>query len=225
MKALKSIIYWVLSLIAMVIFAVVIFILIQFMQEKLFVPGKYIMWVSKSPASRLVLIYLGFFLLVYRDFRKWISRLFKRHKKSFITIFGLLNIILLYTILTNITVLTQKTIIDHSFLSPNGKGYGYSDISKINAGVYGERQFFGHSKGDFFYIIELNDGSKIDLADVDFMGAKNEEDPRFILEKLDKKLVNMGIPKKASMDNFKYTTRNLDKIYTDKIRSILKNTK
>jgi hypothetical protein len=47
----------------------------------------------------------------------------------------------------------------------------------------------------------------------------------FILAKLDRQWVNMGIPKKASMANFKYTSDSLAKIYADKIRSILENTK
>ncbi|MFF2450286.1 hypothetical protein ACFVSW_24890 [Neobacillus sp. NPDC058068] len=232
MKALKTIIYGVLSFIAVIILTVGIFIVIPLIQEKLFVQDEYIMYVSKFPASRLTLIYefylfFGFFCLFYKDLRKWVSSFFKKYKKLFLPVFGIFNIILLYTILSNVTVLTQNTLVDYSFLSPKGKVYSYNDISKINAGVYGDRQFFsffGHSKGDFYYIVELNDGTKIDLADVDFMGAKNDEDPRFIIEKLDKELVNMGTPKKASMKNFKYTTRYLDKIYTDKIQSILKNT-
>lgn len=54
-------------------------------------------------------------------------------------------------------------------------------------------------------------------------GAKNDNDPRFIIEKLDSQYVNMGISKISRMDNFKYCTKYLDKIYTDKIRSILEN--
>lgn len=56
-------------------------------------------------------------------------------------------------------------------------------------------------------------------------GSKNDVDPRFIIEKLDKQFVHMGIPKKSSMKNFKLTTKQLDKIYTNRIRKILENTK
>ncbi|WP_312476577.1 hypothetical protein [Neobacillus sp.] len=87
-----------------------------------------------------------------------------------------------------------------------------------------EKKQDGHSKGDFYYIIELNDRTKIDLSAQEYGGFKNDEDPRFILERLDNQLVKMGIPKKASMKNFEYTTKNLAKTYTDKIRNILENT-
>ena len=80
-----------------------------------------------------------------------------------------------------------------------------------------------YSKGDFYYIIQLNDGTKIHLTEMG--GTKNDEDARFIIEKLDSQYVNMGISKVSSMDNFKYCTKNLDKIYTDKIRNILLNIK
>lgn len=35
----------------------------------------------------------------------------------------------------------------------------------------------------------------------------------------------MGISKVSNIDNFKYSTENLDKIYTDKIKTILLNNK
>jgi len=137
---------------------------------------------------------------------------------------------MLYTILYNVTVITSNKIIDYSFLSPQGKEYSYSDIVKIDAGVYGKKRhlllvrMFSHSStGEFYYIIELNDGTKIYLTEMG--GAKNDADPRFIIEKLDSQFVNMGIPKVSSMDNFEYCTKNLDKIYTDKIRNILLNNK
>ncbi|XRG80158.1 hypothetical protein V5E38_07590 [Rossellomorea sp. GAMAL-10_SWC] len=91
--------------------------------------------------------------------------------------------------------------------------------------MYGKKRniLFRHTKGEFFYIFELKNGTKIDLTEVG--GVKNEIDERFIIEKIDIKLVHIGIPKESSMQNFKYCTEDLDKIYTDKIRNILKNTR
>jgi len=132
----------------------------------------------------------------------------------------MVNIVLLYVILTNVTVITKTNINDYTINTPQGRKYQYNDITNITTGVFGEKQFFGHSKGDFYYIVEFKDGKKIDWAN-DVGAVKNDIDERFILNQLDKKLVNMGIPKKSSMANFKYTTKSLDKIYTDKIKSIL----
>jgi hypothetical protein len=154
----------------------------------------------------------------------------KKHGRTVLHVFGILNIILLYAIVTNVAVVTNNKIINHSFLIPRGKQYQYNNIVKITAGIYGEKQFLGPSKGDFYYIIQLNDGTKIDLGDsgsgyARFNDDNNEADPRFILAKLDRQWVNMGIPKKTSMANFIYTSDSLAKIYADKIRSILENTK
>ena len=99
---------------------------------------------------------------------------------------------------------------------------------KINTGVHGKKKlylpslFAHYSNSDFFYIIELDDGSKIDLTEVG--GVKNDEHPYFVIEELDIQFVNMDIPKVSSMENFIYSTEHLDKVYTDKIRNILENT-
>jgi len=150
---------------------------------------------------------------------------FKKYKKQLISLFLIINIVLFYTIITGVTVITKDKIINYSFFSPQGKTYNFNEISKINTGVYGKKFYLPltHSKGDFFYIIELPGGEKIDLAEVG--GTKNDEDERFVIEKLDKQFVKMNIPKVSSMKNFKYCTKELDKMYTDQIRNIILNKK
>lgn len=242
MKKLKSIIFYIFSLIAIVILTVIltigIFILLVAIQEKLFVHQEYIMWIFKYPASRLVFIYEfflfgGLFYIFNRGFIRKVlgtkapsskSILFKKHRKLILSTFITFNIVLIYIIISAVTVITNNKIIDYSFLSPQGREYSYNDVVKIDAGVYGKNLYlpFTHSKGDFFYIIELDDGSKIDLAEVG--GVKNDEHEYFIIEELDIQFINMDIPKVSSMENFKYSTDHLDEIYTDKIRNILENT-
>jgi len=235
LRTLKSILLGLFGLIAVIILSIAIFSFISFIQEKLFVPNNSLIWVIKPPASRFVFIYefylmFGLFLLLYKDLRKWFSGFYKKHRRTVFPIFGIVNIILFYAIVTDVAVVTNNKIINHSFLIPQGKQYRYNNITKITAGIYGKKQFLGSSKGDFYYIIELNDGTKIDLGDggssyASFNEDNIEADPRFILAKLDRQWVDMGIPKKASMSNFKYTSDSLAKIYSDKIRSILENTK
>ncbi|KAB7709056.1 hypothetical protein F9802_02705 [Bacillus aerolatus] len=229
MKKLKSIIFYILSLIAIVILTMGIYILIVAIQEKLFVPPEYMMWAFKYPASRLVFIYElylfgGLFYIFHKGFRKTLNSLFKKHRKQILSTFITFNIVLIYIITSAVTIITNNKIIDYSFLSPQGREYSYNDVVKVNTGVYGKKLYlpFTHSKGDFFYIIELDDGSKIDLAEVG--GVKNDEHEYFIIEELDIQFVNMDIPKVSSMENFEYSTEHLDKIYTDKIRNILENT-
>jgi hypothetical protein len=226
---LKSII----SFIAIVILTIGIYILIVAIQEKLFLPQEYLIWIFKYPANRLVFTYefyliFGFFYIFLKNFRKWLGTTFKSSKRKLLFIFIIFNIVLFYIAISSVTVITNNKIIDYSFHSPEGREYSYNDVVKINTGVYGKKKlylpslFTHYSKGDFFYIIELDDGSKIDLTDVG--GVKNDEHPFFIIEKLDIQFVNMGIPKASSMENFKYSTEHLDKVYTDKIRNILENT-
>lgn len=229
MGKLKSFIKLVFVAIISFIVAIAFFILIGVIQTKLFVPKDYIIWILKSPYSRLAFIYqylVIFWLLgiLNKDGDSFIYRTteyIKKYAKPFIVIFLIANIVLIYTILFNVSVISENKIIDYKFFSPGGNEYTFNDIEEINTGVYGKKGFT-HSKGDFYYIIELNDGSKIDLAEMG--GSKNDEDPRFIIEKLDIQYVDMGIHKVSSIDNIEYTIEHLDKTYIDKIKNILLNT-
>lgn len=238
MKILKTITFWIISLICILILSVGCMYLIGAIQGNLFLPKEYIIWIFKYPFSNLVFIYefyiiFGFVYFFNKDFKTfilWVITLkksfIKRNKISFLFTFVALNILLIYTIFFNVTVITNNKIIDYTFLSPLGKEYLYKDIVKIDAGVYGNKRrspFTHYLKGDFYYIIQFNNGTKIHLTDVG--GNKNNGDSRFIIEKLDSEFVSMGISKVSSMDNFQYCTQHLDKIYTDKIQNILLNIK
>jgi hypothetical protein len=232
MKKLLAFILRFLGFVAIILLSIGIFVLIAFMQEALFVPKEYIIWMFRSPYSRLVFIFevylfVGYFYLFNKEFRDvWrYGVFFKKYKKIILTAVTAVTIVMLYTVITPVTVVKADKIINYSFFSPQGKEYSYNDIVKIQTGVYGKGRssLFGHSKGDFFYIIELNDGTRIDLAEVG--GTMKDEDERFVIERLDRRFVEMEIPKEASMKNFEYTKKSLAKIYTDKIRNILENTK
>ncbi|WP_413303502.1 hypothetical protein AA0X95_26225 [Bacillus sp. 1P10SD] len=232
MKKILAFILRVLGFIAIILLSIGIFVLIAFMQEALFVPKEYIIWIFRSPYSGLIFIFevylfVGYFYLFNKEFRDaWrYGKFFRQYRKIILTAVAAFTIVLLYTFITPVTVVKADKIVNYSFLTPQGKEYSYKDIVKIQTGVYGKGRssVFGHSKGDFFYIIELNDGTRIDLAEVG--GTPKDEDERFIIEKLDIRLVSMNIPKEASMKNFEYTKKSLAKIYTDKIRNILENTK
>jgi hypothetical protein len=232
MKKILAFILRVLGFIAIILLSIGIFVFIAFMQDALFVPKEYIIWIFRSPYSRLVFIFevylfVGYFYLFNKEFRDaWrYGVFFKKYKKMILTAVAAVTIVMLNIVITPVTVVKADKIINYSFFSPKGKEYSYNDIVKIQTGVYGKGRssLFGHSKGDFFYIIELNDGTRIDLAEVG--GTKKDEDERFVIERLDRKFVDMDIPKEASMKNFEFTKKSLAKIYTDKIRKILENTK
>lgn len=230
LKKLKSFVLYVFSFFAVIVLTLGIIMIIGVLQDLLFVPNDYLIWIFKYPTNKLVFIYelyaiIAFISVLNKDFREYIIERYKRSafKKQFIATFMIFNIVVFYIIMTSVTVIKSDGLIDYSFLSPQGKKFSYSDIVEINTGVHGKNYVsFSHSKGDFFYVIELRDGTEIDLNDVG--GSGIDIDHRFIIEELDIKLVNMGIPKNASMENFEYVTKNLAKTYTDKIKNILENT-
>lgn len=238
MRILKKLVFWLLFIIAIFILTISFFALIGAIQRKMFFHEGYVLWIFKTPFSSLIFIYefyfiFGFSYIFSKNFR-WVVKevvnskndFIRRYKTILIPAFTVLNIVLIYTILFNVTAIGSDKIINYTFSSPKGKEYTYKDIVKIEAGIHGEKKSFPslQSKGDFYYIIQLNDGIKIDLNN-EVSGTKDNEDPRFVIEKLDKEYVDMGISKVASMKNFEYTTKSLDKIYTDKIKNILENIK
>ncbi|WP_198530446.1 hypothetical protein [Bacillus sp. LL01] len=203
-----------------------IFILIGYLQYMIFVPDDYLIWVFKYPYSRFIIIivlylFLLFFYFFFRKYREKPSPTGKR--KALWAGFIVTNIIGFYIIFTSVTVITEETIIDHSFLHPQGKKYDYRDVVKIDAGVRGDNFYlpFTHKKGEFYYKIEFIDGKKIDLNDEAGSFDVKGDHPTFVLNQLDDRLVGMGITKESSMKNFHYIAEDLDKMYTDKIKSIL----
>ena len=236
---LRKMIFLIFSIAIILIMTLVVFVLIGAIQEKLFLPQTYMLWLSKYPFSMLPLIYeiyilFGFLYLFNKNIRKsilwgiYLNHNVRKHFKCvFFPIFIVLNILLIYAILYNVTVVTNNQIIDYTCFSPQGKAYTHNDIVQIDAGIYGQKTTLNpyphYAEGDFYYIIQLKDGTIIHLTDVG--GTRDGEDERLILEKLDRQYVGMGIPKTSSMANFEYCTEKLDKIYTDRIKNILLNTK
>ena len=167
LKIIKSIVFWILSIIGILILILGTMILISAIQAKIFLPKEYIIWIFKYPAYRLAFIYelyiiFGFIYVFNKDMR-WIINLkkdfIKRHKVSIFSTFVILNIVLIYTILFNVTVITNNKIINYTFLSPQGKQYSYNDIVKIDTGVYGKKKLnlpFALFKGRFllYYTIK-----------------------------------------------------------------------
>ena len=165
MKILKAIIFWMASIISIIILTIAFAALIGAIQAKLFLPQKYIMWIFKYPISNLVFIYELYFIFGFifkKNLGKFIlgtkrkKSFIWKHKKPVLATFVILNIVLIYAILFDVTVISNNKIIDYTFLSPKGKEYSYNDIVKIDTGVYGKKinlPFARFSTGDFYYII------------------------------------------------------------------------
>jgi hypothetical protein len=214
----------------MLVLAISFAALVGAIQAKIFVPEESLIWIFKYPFSMLIIIYeiyiiFGVMCVLSKEYRStvipYLKTLIKRNKTIFV-VFITLNIVMLYSIFVDVAAITDHKIINYTILSPGGRQYSFNDIEKIETGVTGKKFhfFFSHySKGDFYYIMQLKDGTRIHLTDVG--GTRNDEHETFIIERLDRQFVNMGIDKKSSMKNFEYCKDGLGKIYTDAIRNTL----
>ncbi|MDO0825394.1 hypothetical protein [Desulfosporosinus nitroreducens] len=219
----KKLFLWTLSFIVALFLIYNVMVLFTVIQEKMFLPQDYIFWTFSYPISRLSFIFFYYFIFAFFAKKVEIMKYAKRNGKWFYPTFVFANSILIYTLLFNVCVITNNTIINHTFLSPQGKVCNYSDIVRIDTGVSEKRSFnpLVHTKGDFYYLITLKDGTAIDLNDVG--GTKNNKDVYEVLEATDRTLVNKGINKTSKIETLQYFNRNL--IFADRIENILNNVK
>lgn len=229
MKRVKNIVIYLVLMIIIVAITIGGFLFLEILQEMIFVNGEYIMWIFKWPYNRLVFIFEIYLMIFFvskinklnfdKDTKKasiWASNKIKRFKGIFLV----LNIILLYVMIVNVTVIKRENIIDYSVLKPLGKEYSYKDISKIETGIYGSNIPFVREKGEFYYYLEFNDGHKINLNNI-LGGTYNELDTYEEIEIIDRELVLLGIDKESSRDNIDYC--DLAQTYVDRFERIINN--
>ncbi len=197
------------------------------LQEAIFVPKNYLMFMFKTPYSYLVFFFeveLIAFLIsrIYKKVKnielKWTVDLCNFAKKN-IVVTILLNIALLYMCITGITVVTESKITDYSFYNAMGTTYSYEDISRVEAGFNGKKfGIFHKGAGEFYYTVSFNDGNK-----VNFYQANSEfEDTYLELEIFDKLIINTSkVEKTSSKEN--YELCDLDKRYVDRFLKIIDN--
>ncbi|WP_346892820.1 MerR family transcriptional regulator [Clostridium sp. UBA871] len=210
-----------------IVLTISIFVGIGTLQEAIFVPKSYLMFIFKPPYSYFIFFYeieLIAFLIsrVYKKIKnielKWTVDFCNFVKKNiFVTI--IINIILLYVCITGITVVTENKITDYSFYNPMGTTYSYEDISKVEAG-FNEKKFgiFPKGAGEFYYTVFFNDGNK-----VNFYQANSEfEDTYLELEIFDKLLMDTGKAEKTSSKE-NYELCDFDQRYVDRFLRIIDN--
>lgn len=197
------------------------------LQEAIFVPKNYLMFMFKPPYSYLVFFFeveLIAFLIsrIYKKVKnielKWTVNICNFAKKN-IVVTILLNIALLYMCITGITMVTENKITDYSFYNPMGTTYSYEDISKVEAGFNGKKfGIFPKGAGEFYYTVFFNDGNK-----VNFYQANSEfEDTYLELEVFDKLIMDTGkVEKTSSKEN--YELCDFDQRYVDRFLRIIDN--
>lgn len=148
----------------------------------------------------------------------WLNIFYKRPLMSM-----LVWLLVMYVCLTNVTFVTEGTIIRHTPLCPQGKVYSYEDVEKVKAGFGTKTLSIApyNRKGEFSYTIYV-DGKKIIFV----TPSVNEEIERYMehtyleLEEFDEKLMQLGIRKISSDECYQYC--DLDKEYVERYLRIIK---
>lgn len=214
-----------LSVLFTIVLSICTFIGISKLQEVIFVPSDYLMFVFKPPYSYLIFFFeieilVVFISKVYKKVKsvewKWAVQLFGFVKKN-ITATVILNIVLLYVCVTGITVVTKDHIVDYNFYNPTGSTYSYDDVAKVDVGFKGKSfNTFKGNAGDFYYNVSFKDGNRINF----YQANSPFEDTYLELEIFDKLIMSTDkAQKESSSDN--YELCYLDQKYIDRFLRII----
>ncbi|WP_419726222.1 MerR family transcriptional regulator [Terrisporobacter petrolearius] len=219
---------YILGIILALVLTLLIFVGIDWLQFKIFVPNNYLMYVFKPPYNYGILLFeievLIMIIAILYKIRKidshekeWACNLISFIKRNIIKVVTL-NLVLLYMCITGITVITKDKIIDYNFYNPMGVKYTYDDITNINTGFLGKRKLLSGNKGDFYYKITLKNKKIINL----YQATSEFDDTYLELEIFDKLALDKSkATKVASKENYKLC--DLDKRYVDRFLRIIEN--
>ena len=219
-----SFIFYIL-LIAVVVIAILAFSIgITLLQEKLFIKGQYIIYLTKYPYSYLVFVIMVLVAIKIGMMMLKKEKLFSKEKelslwRKFDKFLMLAIIPLIYIVVTSVVVVTEEGIYDYSIYNVKGDKYTFSDVDYVNTGFVD----YGRNKGEFFYNIELKNGTKLRLAypSMHQLSEKYEDDTWQEYVDIDEYIMNSGAKKDSSEKGSKYV--QMDKVYVDKLLKVIRN--
>lgn len=219
------------------ILVIVVVVAVMLLLEKCMLPSDYLFYEHHPVAGIAIIWLIGIPVMMLGLF--FAAKISKKSKEQmekmndFVYIWNhigkgrvvilLLWLIGLYCCITNVTVVTKDSIICHSPLCPMGKVYQYKDVESITTG-FGNKKISlveYKKKGEFFYQIQL-DGKNITfhIPSVNEDIKRYEEESYLELEEFDQALVELGIPKQASEEN--YENCILDQEYVERFLRIIR---
>jgi len=222
----------ILFLIGLVILPIMSWAIMGSIQSLIFVPDDFIMWTVGDSVPVIGLFLFSVFVFYLVIFKKAIKEndefveitaFVKRHKKNSIAVFLGILVLIGYYMITNLNVISSDKIVTHSFFHPQGREYSYSDISAIHTGAFNRTIPFIRSKGEFYYIVELDNGKKINLATVG--GIKDNEDSWLTIMELDQVFVELDVTKNIDAKDVDFHLNSLDPLYRNRIKNIFSNVK
>lgn len=214
------------GLIGAMFLTLVFFVLIDKLQQLIFVPEKYLLYMFKPPYSYLIFFFEIEIIMFavqalykmnkYSEW-KWSVSVFSFMKKNILIAVGV-NLFIFYMCITGITVVTQDKIIDYNFYKPSGVIYSYEDIIKVETGFKGKAfGVFRRNAGDFYYITNFKNGTKVDF----YQASSPYEDTYLELEIFDDLIMKNDVEKNSSSDNSQYC--DFDQRYIDRFLRIISN--
>ncbi|MCC5912228.1 MAG: hypothetical protein JJT76_17575 [Clostridiaceae bacterium] len=224
-----TILKYILLGIGLVLLAILSWFIIGTVQSFVFVPEDFIMWTVGGSTPVLALGSFSLFLIYLTNRKKInsfirVSKVVKRHQKTIIAILLGFFIITGYYMFTNVSVISSDKIVTHGFFHPQGREYSLSDIEALHTGLYNRTiPFTPRQKGEFYYIVELKDGNKINLAEVG--GIEDNEDSWLTFMELDQLFTELDVVKTVDAKDFDLHLTNLAPIYRDRIQNIFDNVK
>ena len=219
-----SFIFYILLIAVLVIVFLAFYIGISLIQEKLFTKGEYIIYLTKYPYSYLVFVIMIIVSIKIGMMMLKKEKLFSKEKelslwRKFDKFLMLAIIPLIYIVVTSVVVVTEEGIYDYSFYNLKGDKYTFSDVEYVNTGFVD----YGRNKGEFFYNIELKNGTKLRLAypSMHQLSEKYEDDTWQEYVDIDEYIMNSGAKKDSSEKGSKYV--QMDKVYVDKLLKVIRN--
>ena len=219
-----SFIFYILLIAVLVIVFLAFYIGISLIQEKLFTKGEYIIYLTKYPYSYLVFVIMIIVSIKIGMMMLKKEKLFSKEKelslwRKFDKFLMLAIIPLIYIVVTSVVVVTEEGIYDYSFYNVKGDKYTFSDVDYVNTGFVD----YGRNKGEFFYNIELKNGTKLRLAypSMHQLSEKYEDDTWQEYVDIDEYIMNSGAKKDSSEKGSKYV--QMDKVYVDKLLKVIRN--
>ena len=219
-----SFIFYILLIAVLVIVFLAFYIGISLIQEKLFTKGEYIIYLTKYPYSYLLFVIMVLVAIKIGMMMLKKEKLFSKEKelslwRKFDKFLMLAIIPLIYIVVTSVVVVTEEGIYDYSFYNVKGDKYTFSDVDYVNTGFVD----YGRNKGEFFYNIELKNGTKLRLAypSMHQFSEKYDDDTWQEYVDIDEYIMNSGAKKDSSEKGSKYV--QMDKVYVDKLLKVIRN--
>lgn len=205
--------------------------LIQWMKEIFFLKDGYILWSSSMLTNILPFFFLiegiiisGAFIakktknIDFEDYQIIFHKL--KHYRFLIL---LINFVILYLSIADINVLYPTHLETARWYAPILQTKEYKSITKVKTGFQATKSFLSQrDKGDFYYILYLDDGKKIDISMSNPNHEKRYEEHTYLeIEECDAIFMQHGIKKESSMQHFQDNT--LAQEYRNRFKKIIEN--